>query len=469
MTFTSPIFIFVFLPISLLVYYVIETRWKNAFLLLASLFFYAWSGLQYAIIIFVLAIANYCIGLIVKNKKIFMVLSIILNISVLCLFKYTGFFVSNFNSLFLELGTNFQIQTPIIPLPIGISFIIFTLLSYLIDIYRGTVKPQRNFINFALYVFLFPKIIMGPIMRYPDIEKQLAKRNITSESFVLGIKRFIIGFAKKVLLADSLGKIASFVFDNGANYNTLSVWIAMICYTLQIYYDFSGYSDMAIGIGKMFGFKIPENFNYPYISRSIKEFWRRWHITLSSWFRDYLYIPLGGNREGTLKTYRNLFIVFLVTGFWHGANWTFILWGLFHGIFLALERTRFGDILRRAPVILQHIYAMFIVSVGWVLFRSASITEADLFIKYLFIPNFNGWQNIIIYLNNELIFCIFISIILCVPWIKTKQEILNKYKNKEKTVSMIELFSSFGYLLLFLVSISYMSVSNFSPFIYFRF
>jgi alginate O-acetyltransferase complex protein AlgI len=473
MTFTTQIFIFVFLPIIIFVYFAIEQKFKkfkNTFLLLSSIFFYAWFGLQYAILVFVLTIVNYYIGLKVYNKKFFIIFSTIINISLLCVFKYTGFFIENLNTLLLSVGVNFQLIKLSIPQPIGISFIVFQLLSYLIDVFRGTVEPQRNFIKFALFVFWFPKLITGPITRYFDMENQLYSRTITNASFALGIKRFIIGFSKKLLLADSLNKVVTYVFDNINNYNTLSVWIAMICYTLQIYYDFSGYTDMAIGIGKMFGFDLPENFDYPYISKSIKEFWRRWHITLSTWFRDYLYIPLGGNRKGLFKTYRNLFIVFLATGFWHGANWTFILWGLFHGLFLVLERTKIGSYLKKLPDIIQHIYAMLIVSVGWAIFRSSSIKDAFLFIKCLFIPNFSGWQNIVIFLNKELILYIILSIILCIPWVKTKNLFLNKnLYRKDILMPFITNILNIGYLLLFIVSISYMSSSSFSPFIYFKF
>ena len=336
MLFTTPIFLFIFLPLTLFLYFIVEKKNKNLVLFIMSIIFYSWGGAKYLILILTLIVINYFSGIYIdkqkenkKNKKIIFIATILIDIGVLVFFKYLNFFLSN---LIRALGLiNIDIEEKIhlanIALPIGISFFTFQILSYIIDVYKGNVKVQRNIINFGLYIMLFPQLIAGPIVRYIDIEKQLDERKVTYEKFYSGIKRFIIGFAKKVLLSNLTGYVADLIFNNSVYHsNMIFAWIGAICYALQIYHDFSGYSDMAIGLGKMFGFDFLENFNYPYISKSIKEFWRRWHISLSGWFRDYVYIPLGGNRKGKLKTYRNLLIVFFITGFWHGASWNFIVW-----------------------------------------------------------------------------------------------------------------------------------------------
>ena len=367
MVFSSSLFLFGFLPVVLAIYFFSHNRYRNLVLLIASLFFYAWGEPRNVLVMLASILINYLLGLGIekasKQKKLFLILSVLYNIGVLFYFKYLNFAGSIWESL---TGQTLNMKT--IVLPIGISFFTFQIMSYVIDVYRGNVPAQKNLINLALYISLFPQLIAGPIVRYIDVEAQIKQRESTWDGAYVGVKRFAIGFAKKVLIADQLATLADTVFAGGNYPSMLSHWIGIIAYTLQIYYDFSGYSDMAIGLGKIFGFDFLENFNYPYISRSIKEFWRRWHISLSSWFRDYLYIPLGGNRKGKVRTYINLIIVFFVTGLWHGASFNFIVWGLYYAVFLVIERLGFGKRLEKLPRIIQHVYTLLVVVIGWVFF-----------------------------------------------------------------------------------------------------
>lgn len=327
MVFSSPLFLFIFLPIVIAGYYLINQKFRNVWLLLVSLFFYAWGEPVYIFLMIASIIINYFSGLLLSKvlgevkRKIVLVCSILVNLSALAYFKYCGFFVRNVNDLF-----NVNIPIKEISLPIGISFYTFQGISYVVDVYRNNAKCQKNILNLGLYISFFPQLIAGPIVRYEDFEKQILNRKESSDKFYSGVRRFIIGFSKKILIADQLSTLADSVFSrNGMS--ALAAWIGAVAFTLQIYFDFSGYSDMAIGLGKMFGFDISENFNYPYISKSIKEFWRRWHISLSTWFRDYVYIPLGGSRCKPIRSYLNLIVVFLLTGLWHGASWNFVAWG----------------------------------------------------------------------------------------------------------------------------------------------
>ena len=351
MVFSSVTFLFVFLPVVLFVYYLLDNRLKNLFLTIASLFFYAW-GEKKMVMLMIFSIGiNYLGGIIIEksvlknnNKltKLYLTIFISINILTLGYFKYSNFFIDTINDLNFFKSLDFEK----VLLPIGISFFIFQGMSYLIDIYYKNVNAQKKLISLALYISMFPQLIAGPIVRYVDVSKQIdSKREFNAKKFTEGIIRFIKGLFKKIIIANQLGFVADIVFNNSLEVGSFALWIGVICYSFQIYFDFSGYSDMAIGLGKMFGFDFLENFNYPYISCSLREFWQRWHISLSRWFKDYVYIPLGGNRVSTLKVYRNLFSVFLLTGFWHGASWSFIVWGLFHGVFLASEHAGFSKIL----------------------------------------------------------------------------------------------------------------------------
>lgn len=394
MVFSSVLFIFLFLPVFLTIYFCLRKEWKNAFILFASLLFYFWGEGRYIIILLICIVANYYFALRIERSSLLdgsrerarriLKYGIIFNILLLFIYKYTNFAVDELNTLLKA------VQIPAIPLsklhlPIGISFFTFQAISYLMDVYRGDVKATKSLINFGAYKSLFPQLIAGPIIRYRDVAAEMADRRITPELFVSGMNRFITGLGKKVLIANTVAAQADLIFSLPPESLTPGVaWIGILCYTLQIYFDFSGYSDMAIGMGRMMGFHFLENFNYPYISRSIQEFWRRWHISLSSWFRDYLYIPLGGSRCSNARTNMNLLFVFLLCGFWHGASWNFIIWGLWHGGFLMLERLHGGALAKvlRGPV--SHVYVLLVVMVGWVFFRAETLTYAIGYLKVLF-------------------------------------------------------------------------------------
>lgn len=466
MVFSSSIFIFVFLPLVLFLYYISGKKLKNYVLLLASLFFYSWGGVSYLKILIVSIIINYIFGILIddvrsniKLRKIFLSLGIILNLALLFYYKYYDFTIENINEIF---NTNYSIKN--IVLPIGISFFTFQGMSYIIDIYRNDGKVNKNPFSVALYISLFPQLVAGPIIKYKTIDDQIRNRKESLEFFSYGINRFVIGLAKKVIIADILAGMADNIFNlyySGIDMPT--AWIGAICYTFQIYYDFSGYSDMAIGLGYMFGFEFMENFNYPYISKSITEFWRRWHISLSTWFREYLYIPLGGNRRGNI--YFNLFVVFLVTGIWHGAAWTFILWGLWHGFFILIERAiRNKEWYINVPRTIKYIVTMLIVILGWVLFRADNLEQAIGFIKTMF-----GFSKAIditfeysYFINKKLVFWIVISILGAVPFANNN---LKKYKKSKN----FEVLSTIIISLLFIISIIFVVNSTYSPFIYFQF
>ena len=338
MIFSSIPFLYYFLPVVLILYFLAPKVLKNPVLLLSSLFFYGWGEPKYVFLMVVTILSGYVFGLLIERfsgkglSKVFLVLSVLVSLAGLAYFKYADFFIQNFNAL-----TGFSVPFLRLALPIGISFYTFQILSYTVDVYRGTVKAQKNPIHLATYVALFPQLIAGPIVRYQDVEKQLVSRTHSFEKASAGCRRFILGLAKKILIANTLGELCQ-VFTQSAELSVLYYWLYAVAYMLQIYYDFSGYSDMAIGLGKIFGFELLENFNYPFISKSITEFWRRWHISLGTWFRDYVYIPLGGNRLGRTRQLFNIFVVWLLTGFWHGAEWNFIIWGLYFGVLLTFEK-----------------------------------------------------------------------------------------------------------------------------------
>ena len=393
-----------------------------------------------------------------------------INILILVIFKYADFIVENLNSLFENLALE-PVKQPHIILPIGISFFTFQAISYLVDIYRKEVVYQKNFVNLALYISLFPQLIAGPIVRYHDIASQLIKRTFSFEKFGEGVERFIIGLSKKVLLANNFAIVADEIMDsNFVDLTTPTAWIGIVSYSFQIYFDFSGYSDMAIGLGKMFGFTFLENFNFPYISKSIKEFWRRWHISLSTWFRDYLYIPLGGNRVSNWRVYFNLLIVFILTGFWHGANWSFLVWGIFHGFFLIIEKLGLDNFLKKLWFPLQHFYALFVVLIGWVFFRIEVIDDAFFFIKRLFVNNHlpeSNWATFFDMRFNIVLIVGIISSTSFFPWVKSI------YEKQISNYAWLNHISRSFYLLtlniLFIISVSFLVVGTYNPFIYFRF
>ena len=410
MVFSSITFLFFFLPAVLLLNGCTRGRGSNVLLLLASLLFYAWGEGIYLLVMLVSILGNFVAGLFIdrfrptRAGRAALGLGVGLNLVLLGFFKYAGFLVDNLNQVLALVGLPGVALGPV-HLPIGISFFTFQAISYLMDVHRGTVRAQRNPLDLGLYIALFPQLIAGPIVRYHDIAAEIVRRRVTSADFAAGAERFLYGLAKKVLLANPLGLVADKIFAlPAAELSPSLCWLGALCYTFQIYYDFSGYSDMAIGLGRMFGFHFLENFNYPYIARSIREFWRRWHISLSTWFRDYLYIPLGGNRHGAVRTGANLLLVFLLCGLWHGASWTFLIWGVYHGFFLVLERVpAVRRLLDRLPAPLQHAYVLLVVLVGWVFFRADTFAHALAYLQAMVDfsrePLFNS--QLFLALNNE--------------------------------------------------------------------
>lgn len=459
MVFSSSVFLFIFLPVVLIGYYLLKESYRNFWLFITSLLFYSWGEPKYIILMLFSIISNYILGLLIfrfqKIKKIIFVITMILNLMLLIVFKYLDFIILNVNKI---LSADFSLYH--LALPIGISFYTFQILSYIIDLYQGKVKVQKNILNLGLYISLFPQLIAGPIVRYEDVERDINSRETSYEKIYVGIKRFMIGFGKKVLIADVVAQIVDLAFER-EYYSGPLCWIGMIAYTIQIYFDFSGYSDMAIGLGSMFGFNFPENFNYPYISQSIKEFWRRWHISLSTWFRDYVYIPLGGSRCNKYRGYLNLFIVFFLTGFWHGASWNFIVWGIYYAVFLIAERIFLGKVLEKIPRFLRHLYTMITVMIGWVIFRADNLEQAMRYIKGLFRYTKGDIIDTIYTLNSEQIVMLLIGIILTIPIYK----VFEKRTDKGSFIVIQDTVI----ISIFLLAILYLVGNNFSPFLYFRF
>lgn len=376
MVFSSTIFLCVYLPLVLLGYYICPKKGRNLFLLIVSLVFYAWGEPKYVFLMIFSILVNYVFGRLMdkhrenkKRLKLMLVLSVVIDIGLLSVFKYTDFIITNVNAIF---GANFDLLN--IALPIGISFYTFQAMSYTIDVYRNDVRVQKNLIDFGMYITMFPQLIAGPIVRYADVQDQLAERSVTTADFSEGVMRFVVGLGKKVLLANQMGAVWSDIYALGGDVSALMAWTGAIAYTFQIYFDFSGYSDMAIGLGRMFGFKFPENFRYPYQSVSITDFWRRWHITLSTWFKEYLYIPLGGNRRGLARQALNLLIVWSLTGFWHGAGWNFVMWGLYYFVILFIEKLFLLKALDKLPKFFRHVYALLLIIIGWVIFASDDVS-----------------------------------------------------------------------------------------------
>ena len=471
MLFTSMTCLFCFLPITLLIFYTVKDKYKNIILLLFSLFFYAWGEPKYVILMIVSIILNYFLARIIEyfqNKdsktksKIILILAVVINIGMLFAFKYFNFAINNINSIF---NSNINIKN--IALPIGISFYTFQALSYVIDVYRKNVKAQRNIIILGTYISLFPQLIAGPIVRYSDIEKELIYKRFSINKFYDGLKRFIIGLGKKVIISNNVALIADTILNSAflGEYGFFVTVIGILSYTMQIYFDFSGYSDMAIGLGKMFGFEFMENFNYPYISTSITEFWRRWHISLSSWFRDYVYIPLGGNRVKKIRWLLNILIVWILTGLWHGASWNFVLWGLFYGIILVIEKLALGKFIKKFPKCIQWFYTFILVNIGWTIFRTEGI---DNIIHLFSILTNVSHNNVLLFIRENYILInympyLVLAIILSTPLVKNTYVWLKK-KNKIYNITF-DLLT----LIIFLISVSFIVTSSYNPFIYFRF
>ncbi len=483
MVFSSLIFLYLFLPLTLILYFSSPLKYRNYVLLLASLLFYAWGELGYVLLMIISISMNWVAGLGIDAKKRqgkntipVLAIAISLNLAPLVFFKYGNFIVDNLNKLLSSISLPI-FELGALHLPIGISFFTFQAISYLIDINRNEAKVQKHPINLALYISLFPQLIAGPIVRYRDVAKEINSRVTRLDDLKSGTLRFVAGLGKKVLIANSMGAVADQVFALPTeSVSTGLAWIGIIAYTLQIYFDFSGYSDMAIGLGRIFGFHFLENFNYPYISRSIQEFWRRWHISLSSWFRDYLYIPLGGSRAGNWRTYFNLLLVFFLCGLWHGASWTFVIWGLYHGLFLMIERIGLARLLKRLPFFIQHLYAMLVVTVGWVFFRAETIDQALQYIVRLFDFNSVIYLNAKLFaaMNNQFYLTLIVGLILCTPLVR---DVLIKLDNSKlfsansglgMAISK-ELLISVWMVAVVLVSTAQMITSGYNPFLYFRF
>lgn len=458
MVFSSLIFLFRFMPLFFICYYLIPNKYKNICLLIFSLLFYSWGEAKYILLMISSIIVDYFASRAIDRsrdnkvlKSLFLGISISFNIGILFVFKYYNFMIGSVNDV---LNINIPLST--MALPLGISFYTFQTLSYTIDVYLGKIKCEKNIINFGAFVTMFPQLIAGPIVKYTDIKNDISSRKFNAELVQEGVEEFIIGLGKKVLLANNLGMLWEEAQTIGfSNISTPMAWLSILSFALQIYYDFSGYSSMAIGLGKMLGFRFPINFNFPYISRSMTEFWRRWHITLGSWFKEYVYIPLGGNRRGKSRTYLNLFIVWLLTGLWHGAEFNFVIWGLYFFIIILIEKAillRFLD----KHKIFSHIYAIITILIGWAIFAITDLSYLNIFIQRLFVFSYNSeW---LYYLKNYLII-IAIGVICCTPgitflWVKLK-------KNQFIKTALL--------MILFIISISYLVDASYNPFLYFRF
>ena len=507
MLFSSTVFLFLFLPIVCALYLLVRKELKDYVLLLASIFFYAWGEPRYVAVMLLTIIINYVGALWVANlnskkkvwgftlllgertklncscsaAKLTLLLTILGDLSFLFYFKYFNFFVENINALF---GGHIDFIKVI--MPIGISFYTFQAISYVVDVYREEVEPQKNIYKLALYITLFPQLVAGPIVKYHDVADQIEHRTVDFEKVAYGVKRFIVGLAKKVLLANTLGAVADKVFTQPIDQlDCMTTWLGAICYTFQIYYDFSGYSDMAIGLGSIFGFKFLENFNYPYVSRSITEFWRRWHISLSTWFREYIYIPLGGNRKGNLRCYANLFIVFLITGFWHGATWSFIVWGVWNAVFIIVEKAgrnmtqnigtksdsdkASNNFLQSYDKVfhllspLRHMYALLVVIIGWVIFRADTLSYAWHYLLTMFgAERGETMYRLIYYVDRIEIIALTVGIVCSAPLCSKMLEVEGRSQLRIAAVNL-------WLLALFILSAASIAASTYNPFIYFRF
>ncbi len=465
MLFSSITFLYYFLPAVLILYFLSPKSLKNIVLLLANLVFYGWGEPKYLFLMIGSIVLFYCSGLAIgksreqKRNKLWLIFSIIVSIALLGIFKYADFFIENINSV-----TGMSIPFLRLALPIGISFYTFQCLSYVIDVYRGNAEVQKNFINFALYVSLFPQLIAGPIVRYTDISREIESRTHSWNQAAHGLRRFLTGLAKKILIADNLALLIN-IFHESGEQSVVFYWMYAIGFMLNIYFDFSGYSCMAIGLGEILGFHFPENFNYPYISKSISEFWRRWHISLGLWFRDYVYIPLGGNRVKTGRWIFNILVVWALTGMWHGASWNFILWGLFYAAFLVLEK--WAPALKQIPDFMQHIYVLFVIMTGFILFNASDVLEAGEYIKCIF--GFGGLPFItaetMYYLKSYAI----IFVIAMIGSTPVTKKFADRLYAGEKTGKIMDIAEPVFLIMLLLICTGYLVDGSFSPFLYFRF
>ena len=466
MVFSSTIFLCVYLPLVLLGYYICPKKGKNLFLLIVSLIFYAWGEPKYVFLMIFSILVNYVFGLLMdkhrenkKRLKLLLVISVIIDLGLLSVFKYTDFIITNINSVF---GAGFDLLN--IALPIGISFYTFQAMSYTIDVYRDDVRVQRNLIDFGMYITMFPQLIAGPIVRYSDVQDQLAVRNVTAADFSEGIMRFVVGLGKKVLLANQMGAVWTQIYALGGDISALMAWTGAAAYTFQIYFDFSGYSDMAIGLGRMFGFKFPENFRYPYESVSITDFWRRWHITLSTWFKEYLYIPLGGNRRGLARQALNLLIVWTLTGFWHGAGWNFVMWGLYYFAILFIEKLFLLKALDKLPRLFRHAYALLLIVIGWVIFASDDVSVMLPYLGSMFGANGAlGGMDVYTLLTRAAL-----MVICCVASTELPRRLFVTAAGKmnEKAAFTVK---SVLTLALLALSVVFLIGDSYNPFLYFRF
>ena len=463
MVFSSITFLFYFLPIALAIYYISPTKWKNTVLLIASFIFYFYGEPKYVLLMSFSIVSTYIWGLLIdkykntKYAKIFLIFSISISIGLLVYFKYADFIIKNIN-----LWLSQKIDLIYVILPIGISFYTFQMISYVVDVYRGDAKVQKNILKLATYVSLFPQLIAGPIVRYTTIEHQLEKREYNMQKFSLGVSRFIIGLGKKVMIANVMGTLIN-VFLVSNEKSILYYWLYAIAVMLQIYFDFSGYSDMAIGLGKIFGFEFLENFNYPYVATSITDFWRRWHISLSSWFRDYIYIPLGGNRVSKLKWIRNIMVVWFLTGLWHGAEWNFIIWGLYFGILLVIEKMFLLKYLQKIPKFITMIYTNIVVMISFIIFNGNGATQI--------LENIGGLIGIgnVPVISEESIYYLKSYLVVLVIGIIGATPILKNLVNKAKIHKIVNILEPIFLLCILIISTSYIIDGSFNPFLYFRF
>jgi len=476
MVFSSPIFLFLFLPIVLGVYFLLPKALWNLWLLVASLLFYAWGERLFTLVMIASISMNYVFGLMLERfrgrpgMKATMVVATVANLGLLIGYKYANFLVGIFNDVLLVTKTP-PIHLDPVHLPIGISFFTFHALSYVIDVYRADVRGQKDFVKVALYVTLFPQLIAGPILRFHHVAHQFGIRSVNLLLFQSGVRRFLVGFGKKVLIANTLAGPADKIFALPAS--TLSpgaAWLGIVCYTLQLYFDFSGYSDMAIGLGRMFGFQFPENFNYPYISCSIKEFWRRWHISLSTWFRDYLYIPMGGNRVSLGRGYFNLLTVFFLCGLWHGASWSFVVWGLYHGLFLVLEGRGFLRRIETLPRVFGHLYASLVVMIGLVIFRADTLSHATRYLQGMTgIGHHNAENCAAMFLTLDIQLALLAGIIGSTPLVAILARRICALPERTTGRFTVECAVNVGLMAVFILALACLSAGTYNPFIYFRF
>ncbi len=468
MVFSSLTFMYIYLPIVLGIYFILPRKFKNLWMFIAGLFFYGWGEPIYLWIMVLSTLIDYAAGFFMAKfdnkpalRTVCLLCSVVMNLSLLSIFKYSAFFVTTINSLF-----GLSLTVPSVALPIGISFYTFQSMSYTIDLYMRNIKVQKNPITFATYVTLFPQIVAGPIVRYKDVENEIESRSININLVGEGVLIFIKGLAKKVLLANNIGALWSTIkAQEIAELPALTAWIGILAFTFQIYFDFSGYSDMAVGLGKVLGFNFPQNFNFPYISKSVAEFWRRWHITLGTWFREYVYIPLGGNRKGLTRTIINLFITWMLTGFWHGASWNFVLWGVYFGVLIILERLFLGKLLKKIPVILQVLYTFILVVFGWVMFEFDKLSNVFSYFGAMFGANSTPFAN-----SNTLYYIISYAIIfvICIFFSSDISQKLAE-KIKEKFPKITGVLTPVIAVLLLLICTAYLVDATYNPFLYFRF